>query len=267
MSDGNPFDLQGRVAMVTGAGQGVGRGIAHLLAAQNAAVAVNDFFPERAAAVVAEIKSRGGSAAPMVCDVGDYGQVTESVAQIEQVLGPVSILVNNAGNVGPGGYATEFPLFWKTEPKDWDKYLRVNLFGVMNCCRAVTPGMAERRYGRIVTIVSDAGRTTEARQADYCAAKAGAAGFMRGLAGDGGRFGITANSISLATMEPSNMSPEQLGAFVASDEGKARLSKYAIRRFGKPGDVAPLVLLLASDAGAWITGQTYPVNGGFSSAL
>ena len=263
----NPFDLKGRVAIVTGAGQGVGRGIAHMLAAHNAGgIAVNDFFAERAEAVVAEIEAMGVKAIPMVCDVGDYAQVSEGVARVERELGPVSILVNNAGNGGPNGYPLDFPLFWQTEPQDWDKFFRVNLFGVMNCCRAVTPGMAERKYGRIVTIVSDAGRGTEQRQADYCAAKAGAAGFMRGIAADGGRFGITANSIALASMEPP-MPPEQLSAFLASDETRQRLSKYVIRRFGQPGDIAGMALLLSSDASAWITGQTYPVNGGYSSAL
>jgi NAD(P)-dependent dehydrogenase (short-subunit alcohol dehydrogenase family) len=137
---------------------------------------------------------------------------------------------------------------------------------VMNCSRAVLPGMAERKYGRLITIVSDASRTTEQRMADYCAAKAGAAGFMRGIAGDGGRYGITANSISISTIEPP-MPAEKLEAFLALDNTKARLSKYVVRRFGRPDDVAGVALLLASDAGAWITGQTYPVNGGYSVAL
>jgi NAD(P)-dependent dehydrogenase (short-subunit alcohol dehydrogenase family) len=260
----SPFDLQGRVAIVTGAGQGVGRGIAQMLAAHNAGgIAVNDYFPERAAAVVAEITALGVKAVPMVCDVSDYAQVSKGVAQVERDLGPVSILVNNAGNAGPSGYQKEFPLFWETQPTDWDKFFRVNLFGVMNCCRAVTPGMAERKYGRLITIVSDAGRTTEGRMADYCAAKAGAAGFMRGLAADGGRFGITANSIALSTIAP-NETPSDSPL---SDSMKARLSHYVIRRFGKPSDVAGVALLLASDAGAWITGQTYPVNGGYTVSL
>lgn len=263
----SPFDLKGRVAVVTGAGQSVGRGIAHMLAAHNAAVAVNDFFADRAETVVAEIREMGGKAFPMVCDVSDYEAVKAGVAQVEQDLGPVSILVNNAGNIGPSGYQKEFPLFWTTEPADWDKFFKVNLFGVMHCSRAVLPGMAERKHGRIVTIISDASRTTEPRMADYCAAKAGAAGFMRGIAGDGGRYGITANSISIATMEHPNMTPEQRDARMASDAVKAQLSKYVIRRFGKPSDVAAVALLLSSDAGGWITGQTYAVDGGYLVSL
>jgi 3-oxoacyl-[acyl-carrier protein] reductase len=264
----NPFDLKGRIAIVTGAGQSVGRGIAHMLAASNAGgIAVNDYFADRAEAVVAEIREMGVNAFPMVCDVSDYEAVKVSVAQVERALGPVSILVNNAGNGGPSGYQTEFPLFWNTEPQDWDKFLKVNLYGVMYCTRAVLPGMAERKYGRLITIISDASRTTEPRMASYCAAKAGAAGFMRGIAGDAGRYGITANNISISTMEPPNMTPERREARMASDAVKAQLSRYVIRRFGQPSDVAAVTLLLASDAGSWITGQTYPVNGGYLVSL
>jgi NAD(P)-dependent dehydrogenase (short-subunit alcohol dehydrogenase family) len=264
----SPFDLKGRIAMVTGAGQSVGRGIAHTLAAHNAGgVVVNDYFADRAEAVVAEIKAMGVKAVPMVCDISDYEAVQAGVALAEQALGPISILVNNAGNMGPSGYQTEFPLFWTTGPDEWEKFFNVNLYGAMYCARAVLPGMAERQYGRLITIISDASRTTEPRMAAYCAAKAGAAGFMRGIAGDGGRFGITANNISISTMEPPGTTPEQREARMASQETKARLSKYVIRRFGMPSDVAAVALLLASDAGSWITGQTYPVNGGYLVSL
>lgn len=265
--DKDLFDLKGRIAFVTGAGQGVGATIARTLASFNAGgVAVNDFFLDRAEAVANEIRETGVEAVAVQADVGDYAQVTAAVARVEQELGDISILVNNAGNAGPQGFPLDFPLFWQTEPSDWDKFFRVNLFGVMNCSRAVLPKMSAQKYGRIVTIVSDAGRNPEARQADYGAAKAGAAGFMRGVAADGARFGITANSIALATMTP-NLPPDQLAAFLNSDDAKQRLSNYLIRRFGDPNDAAAVALLLCSDAGAWITGQTYPVNGGYSVAL
>jgi NAD(P)-dependent dehydrogenase (short-subunit alcohol dehydrogenase family) len=264
----NPFDLKGRIAMVTGAGQSVGRGIAHTLAAHNAGgVVVNDFFADRAEAVVAEIEAMGVKAVPMICDISDYEAVQAGVAKAEGALGPISILVNNAGNMGPSGYQTEFPLFWTTGPDDWEKFFSVNLYGAMYCARAVLPGMAERKYGRLVTIISDASRTTEPRMAAYCAAKAGAAGFMRGIAGDGGRFGITANNISISTMEHPGLTPEQREARMASDAVKAQMSKYVVRRYGMPSDVAAVALLLSSDAGSWITGQTYPVNGGYLVSL
>ena len=257
------FDLKGRVAMVTGAGQSVGRGIAQQLAAHNAAVAVNDFFADRAEAVAAEIRAAGGKAVPMVCDVSDYEGVKAGVAKVAQELGTISILVNNAGNAGPGGYDTSFPLFWQTEPKDWDKFFKVNLFGVMHCARAVLPGMVEQKYGRLITIISDASRTTEPRMADYAAAKAGAAGFMRGIAADAGRFGVTANNIAISSIQSPNMTEEAM----ASERVQKQLSHYVIRRFGKPSDIAAVALLLASEASSWITGQTYPVNGGYLVSL
>ncbi|GLR68261.1 glucose 1-dehydrogenase [Acidocella aquatica] len=267
MTESGLFDLKGRVAMVTGAGQGVGRGIALTLAAYGAGgIVVNDFHADRAAAVVAEIETLGVRATAMVADVGNLAQVRAAVEAAEAALGPIEILVNNAGNGGPEGFPPEMPLFWETDPARWYRFLHVNLFGVMNCCHTVLPGMVARCYGRVVTITSDAARSLEPRQADYAAAKAGAAGFMRGLAGDAARFGVTANCIAIATIRPV-MPPAELEAFLASDRTKAQLARYPIRRFGLPEDIAGTALLLCSDAAAWITGQTYPVNGGYSAAL
>jgi 3-oxoacyl-[acyl-carrier protein] reductase len=267
MADPGMFDLQGRIALVTGAGQGVGRGIARTLAAYGAGgVAVNDYFADRAESVAAEIEAEGFRAAPAVFDVTDLEQVRAGVAAAEAALGPIAVLVNNAGNFGPDGYAPDMPLFWETDPARWRRYVDVNLYGVMNCCHAVLPGMVERKYGRLVTIVSDAGRTMEGRSADYAAAKAGAAGFMRSLAADAARFGVTSNSISISTMRP-NLPPEELEAFLSSERTAKQLTRYPLRRFGLPEDIAAVALLLASGAGDWITGQTYPVNGGYSVSL
>jgi 3-oxoacyl-[acyl-carrier protein] reductase len=264
--EANLFDLTGRAALVTGAGQGVGRGIALTFAAYGAAVAVNDYFAERAEAVAAEIAAAGGRAVPAVFDVTDLDQVRAGAATAERALGPLSILVNNAGNFGPDGFAPDMPLFWETDPARWRRFIEVNLYGVMNACHAVLPGMVRQGRGRLITIVSDAGRTMEGRSADYAAAKAGAAGFMRALAADAARHGITSNSISISTMRPS-LPPEQLEAFLASERTAKQLARYPIRRFGLPQDIAAVALLLASEAGSWITGQTYPVNGGYSAAL
>jgi 3-oxoacyl-[acyl-carrier protein] reductase len=257
------FDLTGQTAFVTGAGQGVGRGVARLLAAQGAAVAVNDFFLDRAQAVADELNAKGCKALAVQADVGDIEGVKAAFAQTEAALGAPSILVNNAGNAGPGGFGASFPLFWETEPKDWDRFFRVNLFGVMNCSRVAVPAMVERKYGRVITIVSDAGRIGEPRMADYAAAKAGAAGFMRGLARDLGRYGVTANNIALGTIRPF-ASKEEEAAALATDAAKAQLTRYVIRRFGQPEDIAAMALFLASREASWITGQTYPVNGGYS---
>jgi NAD(P)-dependent dehydrogenase (short-subunit alcohol dehydrogenase family) len=261
------LDLGGQAALVTGAGQGAGRAIALALAQHNAGgVAVNDFVLERAAAVAAEIGAMGVRAIPVQADVGDHGSVTAAFEKARAALGPITLLVNNAGNAGPGATMGHSPFFWETRPADWDRFFRTNLQGVMNCCHIALPDMVAQKRGRIVTIVSDSGRVGEARLAAYSAAKAGAAGFVRSIAKEAGRFGITSNAISLSTLEP-QMEEEQLAQFLASDRSKAQLAHYTIRRFGKPNDVAGMALFLCSEAASWITGQTYPVNGGYSFAV
>ncbi len=261
------LDLNGQIAFVTGAGQGAGRGIAIMLAEHGAGgVAVNDFVAERAEAVAQDICAAGGRAIGVQADVGDLASVRAAVARAGSELGPVTILVNNAGMAGPDAQMGLAPPFWESNPADWDRYFRTNSQGVMNCCHAVLPAMVAARRGRIVTIVSDSGRVGEARLSVYAAAKAAAAGFMRSLAKETGRYGITCNAISLSTLEPA-MPPDALADFMASDRTRAQLSQYVIRRFGKADDVAAMALFLCSDAASWITGQTYPVNGGYSFAI
>jgi len=264
MIGNDPLDLNGQVAFVTGAGQGAGRGIALMMARHNASgVAVNDFVLERATAVAEEIKAMGVSAVPVQADVGDHASVEAAMNVAREALGPITLLVNNAGNAGPSADMGYSPPFWETSPDDWDRFFHTNMQGVMNCCHLAIPDMVKAGKGRIVTIVSDSGRVGEQRLAAYSAAKAAAAGFMRSIARETGRYGITANSISLSTLEPP-MSEEQLEAFYANDKVKAQLSRYTIRRFGQPEDVAGMTVFLCSDAASWITGQTYPVNGGYS---
>jgi NAD(P)-dependent dehydrogenase (short-subunit alcohol dehydrogenase family) len=267
MTGNDLLDLGGQAALVTGAGQGAGRAIALALAQHNAGgVAVNDFVLDRAMAVVAEIEALGARAVAVQADVGDHASVTEAFRKARAALGPITLLVNNAGNAGPGTTMGHSPFFWETRPEEWDRFFRTNLQGVMNCCHVALPDMVAARRGRIVSIVSDSGRVGEARLAAYGAAKAGAAGFMRSIAKETGRYGITCNAISLSTLEPP-MDEEQLARFVASDRSKAQLAHYTIRRFGKPSDVAGMTLFLCSEAASWITGQTYPVNGGYSFAV
>jgi len=155
--------------------------------------------------------------------------------------------------------------FAETVAADWEAYLRVNLYGVLHCCHAVLPGMIAGGGGRIITIVSDAARAGEAQMAVYAAAKAGAAGLMRSLAVEGGRHGVTVNSIALGTMR--TPISEAFWAEEDNPRAEALLQKYAVRRPGLPEDVAALAVFLASDQASWITGQTYPLNGGASFAL
>jgi len=254
------LDLSGRRALVTGGGQGVGRGIALGLAAAGAHVLVNDLAQDRAQSVVEEVAAAGGTATAAAFDVTDYAAVVDAFG----AAGPVDVLVNNAGNAGAAGMASLAP-FATSEPADWDRYLQVNLYGVLHCCRAALPGMYDRGWGRIITIVSDAARIGEKNLAVYGAAKAGAAGLTRALALEGGRHGVTANNISLGTMRTPQTEP--LWSDPTNPHAQALMQSYAVRRPGLPDDVAPLVVLLAGDQGSWITGQTYPVNGGYSFAL
>lgn len=258
------LSLIDRTALVTGAGQGVGRQIALQLAQHGATVAVNDFYSDRAEAVAKEIVDAGGSAEALAFDVADYAAVAAGTAAVAERSGPVDILVNNAGNAGPSvDPLAPTPPFWETEPAQWTPWLATNLHGVLNTTRALVPGMVERGWGRVINLMSDAGRVGEPNLVVYGAAKAGVGGFTRGLAKALGRYGVTANCVALASVRTEATAPLLDNPAAA----KKVLSTYAIRRPGEPEDIANMVLFLASGASSWITGQTYPVNGGYSFAV
>jgi NAD(P)-dependent dehydrogenase (short-subunit alcohol dehydrogenase family) len=253
--------LDAKRALITGAGQGVGEGIARVLAEAGAHVVVNDLVEDRAAAVADAITGAGGQASPAAFDVTDHDGVRAAI----DACGPIDILVNNAGNAGADGWPGTVP-FTDTSPADWDVLLQVNLLGVMHCVHAVLPAMVEARWGRIITVVSDAGRTGDAQLAVYGAAKAGAAGFSRGIAREVGRHGITVNSVALGTMR----TPLTEAFWDDPDHAErqqAMLRDYVVRRPGEVDDAAWTVAWLAAARSGWITGQTVPVNGGRSFAL
>lgn len=248
------IDLTGRRALVTGAGQRVGLATALALGDAGATVLANDVLAERADHTVAMVQARGGRAEPAVFDVTDFDAVAAGV----EALGDVDILVNNAGHAGTQGWTfTPFP---ESTPDEWTRYFDVNLYGVMHCTHAVLGSMTARGWGRIVTIVSDAARWGEAYIAPYAAAKAGAAGFARSIAREVGRHGVTVNNVSLGMIGYEDQDE-------TSERNQQLLRPYIIRRFGTPDDVAPIVTLLVSDQASWITGQTIPVNGGFTVNL
>jgi NAD(P)-dependent dehydrogenase (short-subunit alcohol dehydrogenase family) len=258
------LDLQGRVGLITGAGQGVGRQVAlHFAAYHAGAVIVNDFRLDRAEAVAAEVVKLGCKAMAAQCDATDFDGVMRMFDRAEKAFGRVDILVNNAGNAGPDPSLVTRKPFWEQQPDDWRPFLETNLYGVLNCVRAGVPGMIRRSYGRIVTVISDAGRVGEPNLEIYSGAKAGAAGFMRAVAKALGRYMITANCVALGTTR----TPSTTWMVANEDRAKRILREYTIRRFGEPQDAANMILFLASDAASWITGQTIPVNGGYSFAL
>jgi len=244
------FRLDGKVALVTGAGQNIGAGIARALAAQGAIVIVNDFHANRAQNTVSEITAAGGRARAVPFDVTDLEAVTAAVADIAAQEGPIDILVNNAGTGGPGEKMRMAP-FAKTPADYWPTIIGVNLYGMFNCCKAVLDSMIERNWGRIITISSGAGqRGMDIGVSTYAAAKAGQNSFMRHLAMENAKAGITCNTISMGLVVD-NPGPVQHLA-----------DEIPVGRIGKPEDPAYLAVYLASGEASWITGQTIGMNGG-----
>ena len=226
--------LGGRTALVTGAGQGVGAGIAKALAEQGADVIVNDLFTNRAEAVAAAIGARA-----LAFDVTDLAAVQAAFAQ----AGPVDILVNNAGIPTNGFPQVDFK---DSDPELWARFVDLNLYGVMNCTHTALQGMCERGWGRVITIASEAGRVgLPIRVSLYGAAKAGAIGLMKHVAHEVGPLGVTCNALALGSME--------------NVPGPAR---YPIPRKGTGADVGATCAFLATDGAEWITGQVIGVNGG-----
>ncbi|MCU1396796.1 MAG: short-chain dehydrogenase [Ilumatobacteraceae bacterium] len=243
------FELDGRVALVTGAGQGVGAGIATALAAQGAAVAVNDFHADRAAATVAAITGAGGRAVAVPFDVTDHAAVVDGVATAAAALGPVDIMVPNAGI--PTAGMPQLP-FVESTPELWHRFIDLNLYGVLHCMHAALPSMCERGWGRVIVISSEAGRHgLDIKVALYGAGKAGAVGLLRHVAMEVAPMGVTMNALSLGLI-----------GNVQSDWAAKVARSVPRRRLGTPDDIGGAVAFLASDAADWITGQVLPVNGG-----
>jgi 3-oxoacyl-[acyl-carrier protein] reductase len=246
------FELDGHVALVTGAGQNMGAGSARALAARGAAVAVNDLVPERAEAVRAEIEAAGGKAVSVPFDVLDAEAVRAGVAAARAEFGrPVDILVNNAG-IHSDMVARPFR---KLDPALWRGPVEINIFGSLYCIHAVLEDMVDAGWGRIVQISSGAGRTgLSIGVALYGAGKSGIEGFIRHLSQEVASTGVTANTLALGLMNNARQHDPEVT--------RAQAAAIPVGRLGTPADVGAAVVFLASDEASWLTGQTINLNGG-----
>lgn len=245
--------LNGRVAVVTGAGSGVGRAVSRVLCREGAAVAIADIDLDKAAGTVDSLAGLPGKALALRTDVTDWANVVESFERISAELGPVDILINNAG----GGI---FKNFDATTPEDWMFDLKLNYVGMLHCTRAAIGGMIARRAGSIVSVVSDAARVGEPYLASYAGAKAAVIAFSKSLAKEVGRHGIRVNCLALGTTKTPMIEP-----FLTPEAEASMVKRYPLGRLGLPEDPASLAAFLVSDLAAWITGQVYSVNGGYTT--
>ncbi len=246
--------IDGKVALVTGAARDVGREIALALAADGASVAVNyNSSADQANAVVAEIEAAGSTAKAYKCDVADADAVQAMAAEIEADLGPIQILVNNAGLVEPRPFV-------ETGPEEWQRQIDVGLYGVIHCCHAVGQRMiANGNGGRIVNIAGDSARVGEKRLAVTAASRGGVLALSKSLAKEFGAAGITVNAVAFGLIETSHSNKDWL------DQHRDRIVRnYPLGRIGVPEDVSPMVAFLCSAGASWITGQTISVSGGYS---
>jgi 2-hydroxycyclohexanecarboxyl-CoA dehydrogenase len=250
--------LHGKVALVTGGANGIGRAIAARLAEENCAVGILDLDAANAERVAADIVARGGRALAEVVDIGDYDAVGRAVDAAETRFGPIGILVNNAGWDRAAN-------FLDTDQALWEKVIRINLYGPLNVTRHVAARMAARGGGVIVNIASDAGRVGSSGEAVYSACKGGIIAFAKTLARE-----LVAKNIRVNTVCPGPTDTAILRSFTEGPDGQKILEglKRAIpmRRLGEPGDYAGIVAFLASDDAAYITGQTVSVSGGLTMA-
>jgi len=248
--------FEGKVVVVTGAGQGIGRAIALSFGREGADVMVNDIIIETAQKVAEEIKSMGRRALAIKADVSKSEEVQEMIDTGLRELGKIDILVNNAGG-GPRKKAVEFAQ--STEEMS-DIIIGINLKGVFNCTRAVINHMIQRGSGKVVNISSGAGVRGTPKMVEYSAAKAGVIGFTKALAKEVGAYGINVNCVSPGVTRTAAI--EQLPKEVAKDLVDDIFAMQVLRRLGEPEDTANAVMFLASDEASFITGQNLLVCGG-----
>ena len=249
--------FEGKTVVVTGGGGGIGGATCRRFARDGAQVAVLDLNPQAAEQVAAQIREQGGQATAFRCDITERTSVDAAVQAVEAQLGPVDVLVNNAG-------WDVFKPFTKTEPAQWDKLIAINLTGALHMHHAVLPGMAARKAGRIVNIASDAARVGSSGEAVYAACKGGLVAFSKTIAREHARHGITVNVVCPGPTDTALFADYKEGAGNPEKLMEAFTRSIPLGRIGQPSDLPGAILFFASDDAAFVTGQVLSVSGGLT---
>jgi 3-oxoacyl-[acyl-carrier protein] reductase len=247
------MSFEGRVALVTGASQGIGRACALVLAEAGADVAIGARNVQKLASVSSEIEAMGRKALAVQLDVGDADSVKQAVAKVQESWQKIDILVNNAG-------ITRDNLLLRMKPEDWEAVIRTNLNGAYHCIRMVLPGMVRRRAGRIINISSVVGQTGNPGQANYVASKAGLIGLTKAVAAEVASRSITVNAVAPGFVDTA------MTQALPEDVRQKILGFVPLGRMGTDREIALAVRFLASDDAAYITGHVLNVNGGMFMA-
>lgn len=251
------LNLQDKTVIVTGGAGGIGSATCRRFAEAGAKVAVFDMNLEAATKVAEEIKSLGGQAVAFRCDITNRAEVETAVAETIEGLGPVDVLVNNAG-------WDVFKPFLKTVPEEWEKLIAINLIGSLNMLYAVLPGMVERKTGRVVTVASDAARGGSSGEAVYSACKGGLVSLSKTLAREHSRHNITFNVVCPGPTDTALLADVAEGARDPAKLIEAFRSAIPLGRLGQPEDLAGAIVFFGSDAASFITGQVISVSGGLT---
>lgn len=247
--------LKGKNIIVTGGGSGIGRAICRRLAEEGVNVGVFDLNPEGAEQTVSQASDTAGTARGFVLDVSDYDLCKQRVGEFESAIGPTDVLVNCVGwdRVEP---------FLETDPEMWRKIVAINLYGPLNMCHVVLPGMVERGGGKVVSLSSDAGRVGSFGESVYAAAKGGVIAFTKSVARELARKGVVLNVVSPGPTDTPLYKEIQTDANPKLSE--ALIRAIPMRRLGQPEDHAGMVALLCSDEASYITGQVISISGGLT---
>ena len=249
--------FDGKTVIVTGGGGGIGGATCRRFASEGAQVAVFDMNLEAAEKVAADIRATGGRATAFACNITDRAQVDAAVAAVEAQLGPIAVLVNNAG-------WDVFKPFVKTVPAEWDKLIAINLTGALHMLHAVLPGMAARQYGRIVNVASDAARGGSSGEAVYAACKGGLVALSKTLAREHARQGITVNVVCPGPTDTALLAGVAEGARDPAKLIEAFRSAIPLGRLGQGEDLASAIAFFGSDDAGFVTGQVLSVSGGLT---